>query len=213
MGVLVLHLAFQYVGDGLEAPVRMVRRAHRFARGVIHRTHLVQQQERIEVHQQLGGKRSVHDETATLAGADASDDARHAARLIGLILMAHASSGNGIVLGHRWGPDGSLQASPTAWVVRTSPCASCSPAATRRAPASRSPTPLRRSAARDGLSRLPTGPGTAVCRGLAVLRRASLPRSHRGDCAAARAGATQETAIETPQVDAAQTTGALISDS
>ena len=75
VGILVLHLAVQHVGDGLETPVRMVRCAHGFAGGVVHGAHLVQEQEGIEIHEHLGRERPVHDEAAALAGAGAGDDA------------------------------------------------------------------------------------------------------------------------------------------
>jgi hypothetical protein len=92
VGVLVLHLAFQHVGDGLETAVRMVRRAHRLARAVVHRAHLIQQQEGIEVHEHLGGERTVHDEAAALAGTQAVDGAHDAAGGHGIERPVHDCS-------------------------------------------------------------------------------------------------------------------------
>ena len=49
VGVLVLERAVDHVGDGLEAAVRVPRRALRLARRVLHLAHLVHVDERVEV--------------------------------------------------------------------------------------------------------------------------------------------------------------------
>src|SRR5436190_20056862 len=72
--VLVLHFAFQHVGDGLEASVGVIGRAHRLARRVVDRPHLVEQQERIDGGQTQPGERSPNDEPAALALLVSGDD-------------------------------------------------------------------------------------------------------------------------------------------
>ena len=63
-GVLVLPVALEQVGDGLEPAVRMVGRAHRLARAVLDRAHLVEEQEGVDLLQSRRGERTADDEAA-----------------------------------------------------------------------------------------------------------------------------------------------------
>jgi len=64
------HVAVEHVGDRFEAAMRMIRRAFRLARRVVDRSHFVEQQERVEVHQQARGKRPMHDKTTAFNCAE-----------------------------------------------------------------------------------------------------------------------------------------------
>ena len=68
--ILVTELAFERVRDRFEAAMRMVGRALGLARRVIDRSHFVEQQERIEVHQQTCRKRTVDDKAAAFSRAN-----------------------------------------------------------------------------------------------------------------------------------------------
>ena len=78
--VLVLELAFDHVGDGLEAAMRMIGRAHRLTGRVIGRPHLVEQQERIDDLQPGHRKRPADDEPRALLLAIGVNDAMDFAR-------------------------------------------------------------------------------------------------------------------------------------
>ena len=58
--------ASQQVRDGLEATVRVIRSTDRLARRVLHRSHLVEQQEGIDRRDVARRERSTHDEAPTL---------------------------------------------------------------------------------------------------------------------------------------------------
>ncbi len=73
--VLVLELALQHVGDGLEAAVRVIGRADRLAGAVVDRPHLVEKEERIDHVQSRGRHRPAHDEACAFALAVRRDDA------------------------------------------------------------------------------------------------------------------------------------------
>src|SRR5580765_189480 len=98
-GVLVLELALEHVGDGLEAAVRMVGRAHGLARGVIDRAHLVEQQEGVDQVQALGGKGTPHDEAGALALAVGGDDAGSFANGLGCHWFTLLSPAYGVARG------------------------------------------------------------------------------------------------------------------
>ena len=68
--ILVAELALEHIRDRFEAAMRMVGRAFGLARRVVDRAHFVEQQERIEVHQQAGGKRAVDDKAAAFGRAN-----------------------------------------------------------------------------------------------------------------------------------------------
>jgi len=74
--VLVLHLAFEHVRDRLEAAMRMVGRAHRLARAVVCRAHLVEEQKGIDQGEPPCGERPAHDEASALELAVRRLDAR-----------------------------------------------------------------------------------------------------------------------------------------
>src|ERR1700674_3899091 len=73
-GIFVLHLAFEHVGDSLEAAVRMIGSADRLAGAVVDRAHLVDEQERIDRIDPLSREWPAHDETAALLLAVCGDD-------------------------------------------------------------------------------------------------------------------------------------------
>src|SRR5262249_13822678 len=73
-GVLVVHLALEHVGDGLETAVRVIGRAHRFTRAVVDRPHLVQEQERIDGRDSQPREGPADDEAAALALLVCRDD-------------------------------------------------------------------------------------------------------------------------------------------
>jgi hypothetical protein len=58
VGILVLELPVDHVGDGFEAPMRMPRRAFRLARCVLDLSHLIHVNERIEIGQAHACKRA-----------------------------------------------------------------------------------------------------------------------------------------------------------
>ncbi len=64
IGVLIL--AFDYVGHGFETAMGMIRRADRFARGILHGSEFVDQQERIDLKHALHGEGPVHEKAAAL---------------------------------------------------------------------------------------------------------------------------------------------------
>ncbi len=72
--ILVLAFSFEHVRDGLEPAVRMVRRPDRFAWLVLHRPHLVEQQERIGMPKACARKWPTHDEAGPLLLAMCADD-------------------------------------------------------------------------------------------------------------------------------------------
>ena len=78
--VFMDELAFEHVGHGLEAAMRVIGRAHGLARPVVGRTHLVEQQERIDDLQPGHRKRAANDEAATLLLALGVNDAMDFAR-------------------------------------------------------------------------------------------------------------------------------------
>ncbi len=61
--------SLEHVGHGFEAAMRMVGRAAGRAGRVLDGPHFVEQQERVEVHQQPGGERAVNLETAAFGRA------------------------------------------------------------------------------------------------------------------------------------------------
>ncbi len=67
--------AFEHVGHGLEAAVRMVRRADGFVRRVGDRAELVEQEERIDEVEATGGEGSANGEAAALELLVGGDDA------------------------------------------------------------------------------------------------------------------------------------------
>ncbi len=98
VGVAVLHLAVEQVGDGLEAAVRVVGRAQRLAGQVVDRPHLVEHEERVGAPQvERAGERTAHGEARTLERGDRGRDLRdrpgHAGRV--------GDGANGCVLGRR----------------------------------------------------------------------------------------------------------------
>ena len=64
-GILVLHLAFEHVGDRLEPPMGVIRSADRLAGRVIDRPHLVDEEERVD-RVDLAGERPAHHESGAL---------------------------------------------------------------------------------------------------------------------------------------------------
>src|SRR3989344_3041963 len=64
--VLVLHLAREQVGHGFETAVRVVRRADAFPRAPLYRSQMIEQQERVHLHQLRRGERPSYRKTATL---------------------------------------------------------------------------------------------------------------------------------------------------
>ncbi len=73
--ILVLELAVEQIRDGLKAAMRMVRGADRLAGRIVHRPHLVQQEERVELRHFGRGERAADDEAAAFDGAPRADDA------------------------------------------------------------------------------------------------------------------------------------------
>ena len=67
----VLEDAVDHVGDGLEAAMRMPRRALRLARRVLHLAHLVEVDERVEVGQVDAGERAADREALALEAVGA----------------------------------------------------------------------------------------------------------------------------------------------
>ena len=74
VGVLVLERSVDHVGDGLEAAVRMPRRAARLARRVVDLAHLVHVDERVEVAHVHAGERAHDRESLALVSARAGGD-------------------------------------------------------------------------------------------------------------------------------------------
>src|SRR5438094_10656191 len=72
--VLVLELALQHVSDGLEAAMRVIGRADRFAGAVIGRPHLVEKEEGIDCVQSRGRHWPAHDEACAFALTVRGDD-------------------------------------------------------------------------------------------------------------------------------------------
>ena len=70
-------LASQQVRDGLEATVRVIRSTDRLARRVLHRSHLVEQQEGIDRRDVARRKRTTHDEAPALGLTVRRDEAEH----------------------------------------------------------------------------------------------------------------------------------------
>ena len=70
----MLHRAVEHVGDGLEPAVRVVGRALRLARAEIHRAHLVEEQERVDLRQAGRRERPAHLEPAALELTHRGDD-------------------------------------------------------------------------------------------------------------------------------------------
>ena len=70
-GVLVDHAAVEQVGDRLKAAMGMGRCAHRFARTVVHRAHLVQQQKR--AHHGPHGCGTAHEEATAFSDRSRGD--------------------------------------------------------------------------------------------------------------------------------------------
>ena len=73
-GVLVLHLSVEEVRHCLESAMRMIGRADGLARRVVDRSHLVEEQEGIEVIEDLRREGPAHPETSALESADAGED-------------------------------------------------------------------------------------------------------------------------------------------
>ena len=73
--VLVLEDAVDHVGDGLEAAVRVPRRALRLARRVLDLAHLVEVDERVEVGEVDAGERPADREALALEAARRGGDA------------------------------------------------------------------------------------------------------------------------------------------
>ena len=78
--VAVLHLALEQIGDHLEALVRVVGRAGGGARRVVHRAHLVDEQERVDLLEAAGRDRPADEKTTALEGLGGGDDAGERAR-------------------------------------------------------------------------------------------------------------------------------------
>src|ERR1700687_34868 len=76
-GVLVLHLTVEHVGNGLEAAMRMIRRADRLARRVLDRPHLIDQQEGVGHLEAWRRKRPTDDEPPSLGLMMPGDNLRH----------------------------------------------------------------------------------------------------------------------------------------
>ena len=68
-GVFVHHRPVKEIGDGLESAVRMTRRTNGLARRVVSGPHLIEQEERVDVIDDVRRERSSHDESATFDGA------------------------------------------------------------------------------------------------------------------------------------------------
>ena len=64
-GILVLHFAFEHVSNRLEAPMGVIRSADRLAGRVIDRSHLVDEEERVD-RVDLAGERPAHHESGAL---------------------------------------------------------------------------------------------------------------------------------------------------
>ena len=75
--VLVLEDAVDDVGDGLEPTVGVPRRALRLAGGVLHLTHLVHVDERVEGAQRHAGERAAHREALALEAGRRGGDRLH----------------------------------------------------------------------------------------------------------------------------------------
>ncbi len=109
VGVLVGHLAVDHVGDGLEAAVRVPRRALGLARRVLDLAHLVEVHERVEVGQVDAGERPADREALAL---EAARRRRH--RATGRSTASSAGAGmrgsdEDVVDGHGWHAGGTLR--------------------------------------------------------------------------------------------------------
>jgi hypothetical protein len=82
--VLVLQTAIQDVRYGLEASVRVIRRADRFVRAVLHWPQMVEQQKGVEIIESLGGERAPHTKAAAFDRTHAVQYVRHGAGLFDL---------------------------------------------------------------------------------------------------------------------------------
>ena len=75
--IVVLHLAVDHVGDGLEAAVRMPRGALGLAGRVVDLAHLVQVQERVQGGQVDAGERAANREPLALEAVGGGGDAAY----------------------------------------------------------------------------------------------------------------------------------------
>ncbi len=96
------HLAVDHVGDGLEAAVRVPRRALGLARRVLHLAHLVEVHERVEVREVDAGEGAADREALALEAARRGGD--RADRPVGRAEVRRGKAGEGqdVVDGHGW---------------------------------------------------------------------------------------------------------------
>src|SRR5262249_1267642 len=71
VGILVAEVSGQHVGYCFEAAVRMIRSALRLSRPDMHRTHLVEQQEWVEIGQAVGWEWPMNQKTSSFQCGDA----------------------------------------------------------------------------------------------------------------------------------------------
>src|SRR5690606_9962272 len=76
-GVFVLEGALQHVGDGLESSVGVIGCADGLTRAVVGGTHLVEQEEGVDVVDVHAGEGPADDEAPAFPLAVGADDARH----------------------------------------------------------------------------------------------------------------------------------------
>src|SRR2546425_4091020 len=76
LGILVTEASGQHIGYCFKAAVRMIRSAFRFSRPDIHWTHLVEQQEWIEIGQCVRRKWAVNQKACTFQRRDGFDEVR-----------------------------------------------------------------------------------------------------------------------------------------
>ena len=101
VGVLVVEDAVDDVGDGLEAAVRVPRRALGLARRVLHLAHLVHHDERVELRQVDAGERAAHREALPLVALRGGGDLPDRARLVAQAGLPQAVEDGEVVDGDR----------------------------------------------------------------------------------------------------------------
>ena len=79
-GIGVLKFAVDHVRDGLETPMRMIRRTDRLAGSVLHRTEFVDHQKRIDLLHAVHGKRPMDEKAAAFMEILGGEHKRDVAR-------------------------------------------------------------------------------------------------------------------------------------
>ena len=183
--VVVRDLAVEHVGDGLEAAVRVPRRALRLVRPVLHRPELVEQEERVGlVEAQAARERPPHLEPGAFDGVVRGDDAARRAAASSLAGSGRAMRGRPSGLSTVTAGMAVLE-SVRGWAVRDEqPCAcNYSPpwGASPRPTSSlgRSGPRVTGSASRPRSTRRPFHAGSSTASSIFGKRRTSVPMAMR----------------------------------